>query len=76
MLHSAKPEEGSHLSTLTLDEELQDLEFDILGFSQEFFQYILTMSNLPIWKVMYNLCHCMLEEYNLLFDFHFTGNYS
>jgi hypothetical protein len=44
--------------------------FTLLGFGLAFAQYFITMSSfLPPGMVMYILCHCRLEENNLLFDF-------
>lgn len=70
MVQSAKLEEWSHLSPLTSDMEVQDLEFALLGFSLALAQYFPTMSPFfPFEMVIYILDHGMLEVHNLLFDF-------
>lgn len=53
--------------------EIQNLEFALLVFSLALAQYFLTM---PLFgTVMYFLDYSMMELYDLLFDFDFTGDY-
>lgn len=65
---SARPKGQSHLGPLSSDTELQDLEFALVGFDHVLIQYFLIVpfSSLLEW-MLYILCHCMLEVYNLLF---------
>lgn len=67
----------SHPSSLTLNIELQYLEFVLLEFSLALVQYFPTMSPFfPFGMAMYILEHYMLEVYNLVFGFDFTQGYS
>lgn len=59
-----------HLSPLTSDTELQDLEFALLSFRVAFFPVFLYYAPiLPFRDGNVCLGHCMLEMYNWLFDF-------
>ena len=55
--------------------DLQDVEFVLLGFGLAFWSRIssLCLPFQPFGKVLYILCHCILEVYNLLFSFVFAG---
>lgn len=59
-LQAAKPEGQIHLSLLTLDTELPDLEFALIGFSLVLGQCVLTtLRFFPFGTVMYIQCHHM-----------------
>lgn len=67
-MHSAKLEGNTHLNPLTLDTEVQNLEFYLLGFGLVLTQYFLIVPLLlPFRMVIYILGHCTLEVYNLLY---------
>lgn len=54
--------QGKLLSPLTLDMELQDLEFALMDFGLACVPYFLTMPQFnPLGTVMYSLCHFMLD---------------
>lgn len=54
--------------------ETENLEFLLLGFGVALVQYLLAMLPfLTCRRLMHILCHCILEEYDLLFYFDFTG---
>lgn len=68
---------GDLKSTLMSDMEIQSLEFVQLIFGLALVQCFLTMfSFFLLEKEMYILCYCMLEVYDLLSTFDFTGDYS
>lgn len=74
MLQAAKLEGQSDLSSLTPDMELQGLEFALLAFSPALVQYLLSMVPfLPFVMIMYVLCHCVLEVYDLLLILIYRG---
>ena len=62
---SVRLEGWSHLSSLTLDMELQDLEFALLGFGFALVKYFLSIPRIPPSEV-YVLCQCMLDVCNFL----------
>ena len=54
--------------------ERQSLEFAQLVFGLAVVRsFLAVLSFLPFGLAVYVLCHCMLEVYDLLFDFDFTG---
>ena len=59
---------GDLMSILTLDLEIQSLEFVQLSFGLALIQYFLTMSfSLPFGIIMYILCHCVFWKYVICF---------
>ena len=63
---------GDLKNAWTSDMKMQNLKLDLLVFSLALVQHFLT--TLPSFgMVMYLLCHYMLEVYDLLFYFDFTG---
>ena len=70
-------EVGDPKRALTLDVEIQSLQFAWLVFSLALVQYFLSrIPFLHFRMVMYILCYYMLEVCDLLFYFDFTGDYS
>ena len=77
LIHSSIEGHFGCFQVLTLDTEMQSLEFTQLVFSLALVQCFLTM--LPFLHfgiVMYILCYYMLEVCDLLFYFDFTWCYS
>lgn len=69
VLQTANIEGQSHQNTLTLDTELQDLEFSQLAFGLSSVHYFLTISlSLSFGMVMYIMYHCMSQVFTLLID--------
>lgn len=55
--------------------ESKDLESALLDFRLSLVQYLLTVPQFfPLGMIMYILCHCMLEGYNLLLGFRWGYN--
>lgn len=67
VIRAAKLDRKNHLRPLTLDVELQDLEFALLGFGFALVQLILTRLTPPFKIGMYSLCHYMSEVCNSFF---------
>lgn len=65
---------GSSEESLLSGIMLLGLEFALLSFSLALVQYFITLSlSFRFGMVVCILCHCMLEAYNLRFEFGFTG---
>ena len=65
------------INPLISDRKMQSLEFALLGFALALVPQFLTMLfSLPFAMIIYILCHCMLEVWDLVFYFSFTWGYS